>query len=180
MVQAYFDNLQQEIIKQIQAAQKSIFLAIAYPSDGPVFEILCEKARDIPVELIIDYKDKTPKQHCINLKKCGGKVYYIDIAGCGIMHHKFCIIDESILITGSYNWSHYGQGSFENIVVIKDDFDLCKNFKIEFDKISDKYRTLDERNNSPEWKANKDEMVELKKKRKEVLADIAAKERQQE
>ncbi|PHP91278.1 hypothetical protein CBF17_024185, partial [Pantoea agglomerans] len=48
------------------------------------------------------------------------------------MHHNFCIIDDATLITGSYNWSSSAAYHYENIVIIKNDFKLIRQFKHEF------------------------------------------------
>jgi len=52
------------------------------------------------------------------------------------MHNKFCIIDDRIVITGSYNWSGNAEDHFENIVVVCDDFYLVKQFRHEFEDLS--------------------------------------------
>jgi len=37
------------------------------------------------------------------------------------LHHKFCIIDDQILINGSYNWSYPARYNEENILVLRKD-----------------------------------------------------------
>jgi hypothetical protein len=36
------------------------------------------------------------------------------------MHHKFCVIDHRIVITGSYNWTNNAEKNDENIVIVED------------------------------------------------------------
>jgi len=113
----------------------------------PITGKLCKKASEnVQVELMFDSSSNNTQKHHFNaLENSGGKVYYLlqtNKKGCdriGIMHHKFCIIDESIIITGSYNWSNIGTRNYENIVVIKQDSELCQKFKMEFDEIKNKY-----------------------------------------
>ncbi|XP_032896662.1 mitochondrial cardiolipin hydrolase [Amblyraja radiata] len=55
------------------------------------------------------------------------------------MHHKFALIDGSILITGSLNWS--AQAIFrnkENVIIIKD-ADIVKAFTEEFERLWNEY-----------------------------------------
>ncbi|XP_062894481.1 mitochondrial cardiolipin hydrolase [Mobula hypostoma] len=55
------------------------------------------------------------------------------------MHHKFALIDGSILVTGSLNWST--QGIFrnkENVIIIKD-IDVVKAFVEEFERLWNEY-----------------------------------------
>ena len=52
-----------------------------------------------------------------------------------LMHNKFCIIDNSILIFGSYNWTKKAKSNHESITVIEEDYNLILDFNQEFDKI---------------------------------------------
>ena len=51
------------------------------------------------------------------------------------MHHKFCVIDKKILITGSFNWTvsavKYNQ---ENLVILESKH-LCKDYTTQFMKL---------------------------------------------
>lgn len=52
------------------------------------------------------------------------------------MHNKFCIIDNNILITGSYNYTYLAESiNSENIVVIKGVSDIIESYKIEFNNL---------------------------------------------
>lgn len=51
----------------------------------------------------------------------------------GIMHNKFCIIDDRV-ITGSYNWTYYANNNQENIIVT-DERSLVKSYTEQFDKM---------------------------------------------
>lgn len=56
----------------------------------------------------------------------------------GMLHHKFCVIDQQIIITGSYNWTYYAETrNIENIVII-DDPVLAKSYSSEFDELVNK------------------------------------------
>ena len=48
------------------------------------------------------------------------------------MHHKFCVIDHDVVITGSYNWGYKAENKSENIVVTSDDSSLAEQFIQEF------------------------------------------------
>jgi hypothetical protein len=64
----------------------------------------------------------------------GGKLYAQD--NDFLMHHKFCIIDSSILINGSYNWTLHAENSnIENVLVFEDDEELINIFNNEFNTI---------------------------------------------
>lgn len=44
------------------------------------------------------------------------------------MHHKFCVIDKSIVITGSYNWTNQAKKNHENIMITEGDLELANEF----------------------------------------------------
>lgn len=53
----------------------------------------------------------------------------------GFMHHKFCIIDEDYVITGSYNWTYYAETrNIENILV-SDYTPIIHHYKKEFQRL---------------------------------------------
>ena len=58
------------------------------------------------------------------------------------MHNKFCIIDNSIVINGSYNWTISAKTNAENIQVTISET-LFEKFKIEFNRISQKSRSVE-------------------------------------
>ena len=48
------------------------------------------------------------------------------------MHNKYCVIDDKIVITGSFNWSFQAANyNFENIVVIESP-EIAEKFKKQF------------------------------------------------
>ena len=55
--------------------------------------------------------------------------------GSAFMHNKFCIIDDEVLITGSFNWTYNASKSFENSIVIRNDYKLIKAYLHEFEDL---------------------------------------------
>ena len=140
VTQAYFEDIQQVIISQIDKAKQSVFVAVAWLTDSSIFTELCRKAEQgIHVELLLINdtinNEMAPFDHN-RLTACGGKVYFIPAQIDGsIMHHKFCVIDNTTVITGSYNWSKKAQINDENIVVTEEAEELADQFKREFQSI---------------------------------------------
>lgn len=50
------------------------------------------------------------------------------------MHHKFALFDDSLLATGSYNWTRGASYNMENLIVLNDPR-LIASFQREFDKV---------------------------------------------
>jgi len=142
-----FENISEHIIQHIRGAENAIYICVPWLSDSNILQELIEKSRKkVHVEIITlnDDSNRTKTSFFNKLISNGSKVYLIDktIEG-GIPHHKFCIIDDEILITGSYNWSNNAKKNDENIIikVINDfeDYDIINDYNIQFNKILYKY-----------------------------------------
>lgn len=145
--QAYFEDIQFHIKKELSKANYSIQIAVAWFTDREIFALLCEKAKNnVKIELIV-INDKINKGCGIEfdvLNKLGSNFWFV---GSGkenenIMHNKFCIIDYNTIITGSYNWSIKAQSNNENITIINDDAELAKQFANEINAIKEKYLNI--------------------------------------
>ena len=135
MVQAYFQNIRISIIGEVGKATKSLKVAVYWFTNHELFDLLYQKQLNgVQCELIIhnDYINNRdsglPFQKFID---AGGKFYFSDEENP--MHNKFCIIDNEVLINGSYNWTYYAESkNRENVLVIKDEIDVVKAFESEF------------------------------------------------
>jgi uncharacterized protein (TIGR02145 family) len=148
---AVFDNIAEHLEEQIDLAENKIVVAVAWFTNKRLFDALCTKAADgVKVKLIIsdneinrnsniDYSD-------IQIGK--SKLYLIDEEK---MHNKFCIIDDYIVITGSYNWSYRAESNFENILICSGDNDLVKQYKNEVKKIIKDYLPENDINPKSRW-----------------------------
>ena len=137
---AYFENIQSEIIEVLQSAQYQIRIAVAWFTDSQLFDILLSKAKKgVKIELLLANNFINHESH-INyqqLNQWGGSVTFIgnDSEKAPLMHNKFCIIDDEILVFGSYNWTRKAQSNHESITIIEGNRDLIIDFNQEFEKI---------------------------------------------
>lgn len=142
--QAYFDDIQLQILHEIRKATISIHIAVAWFTDPEIFEQLCRKAGSgVRVELII-INDSINRKSSIEYERlCGlGGVFMMvgdKKKSSAIMHNKFCVIDSVTVITGSYNWSRQAQQNSENITVISEHPELARQFIQEFESIFERH-----------------------------------------
>jgi len=140
--EAVFENIAERIQQEISKAQKSIFIAVAWFTNKNLFNALVNKARGgCTVSLIIS-NDNINLNSSIDFKQLitgKSKVYKIGDGDTELMHNKFCVIDHSTIITGSYNWSYKAENNFENVIITSNDTTLAEQFIDEFDKIRKKY-----------------------------------------
>lgn len=141
--QAYFDDIQVQIIRELKKARYSIRIAIAWFTDGIIFDTLCDlSSAGIKVEIILmdDHINRQSGLQYNKLGNLGGKIYFLGDKkrNSTVMHNKFCIIDGDTIITGSYNWSKKAKKNDENIIVVKEDSSLVKQFLLEFETIKER------------------------------------------
>ena len=136
--EAVFEDIAIRIQSEIKKAQKSIFIAVAWFTNKDLFNELLEKAKTgCNVSLIIS-NDKINTNSRITfelLEKYNSKCYKIGNGETDLMHNKFCVIDYSTVITGSYNWSYKAENNFENVILNYDDTALAEQFISEFNQI---------------------------------------------
>ncbi|MBL7800986.1 MAG: DUF1669 domain-containing protein [Chitinophagales bacterium] len=138
MIKAHFQNIRIELIKEISSAEKSLKIAVAWFTNNELFDTLLQKCKDkVHVELILINDAINIKQFGLNFNefiKEGGVLYFGDSEN--LMHHKFCIIDDKVLINGSYNWTYWAETkNEENITIFKGEVEILKSFNEEFRKI---------------------------------------------
>ena len=140
-LKAHFSNIHKVIIGRLEQAQSEIMAAIAWFTDREIFEVLCTKARSgikVSVALIGDEINQGPGG--LNFQKLstyGGMVTFLPPGTRDepTMHHKFCVIDRSTVITGSYNWSQKARTNDENITVVTESTDFAEKYLNVFDAL---------------------------------------------
>lgn len=142
VTEAIFDNIAERIQLEIRKAQKSIYIAVAWFTNKNIFKELVDKASSgCHVSLIIsnDSINLNSKIDFNQLLIHNSKVYKIGNGDTELMHNKFCVIDYSTVITGSYNWSYKAENNFENVIITSNDTALAEQFVSEFNSIRKQY-----------------------------------------
>jgi len=140
--QAYFENIQEQIKQELSKAKRSVVIAVAWFTDKELFGLICRLANQgINVQLLL-MNDDINNQCGITyelLQNAGGKVWKIGNGNNDtLMHNKFCVIDEQVVINGSYNWTNKAKQNHESITVIQD-AELAYQFASEFEQLKKRY-----------------------------------------
>ncbi len=135
--QAYFENIQAQIKKELLKATQSIIVVVAWFTDGELYDVLCNKVKEgLSVSVLISNDRINTGSNGLDidrLNNLGGEFNLIEENGRKrMMHNKFCIIDNDIVITGSYNWTRRAQSNDENIVVTKGSGELANEYLLTF------------------------------------------------
>lgn len=123
------------ILNAINNAKKNIHLAAYSFTSKPVSLALLEaKKRGVNIKIIADKKANINKYTAVTFLKN----YHIDTCLTGhysIMHNKFMVIDNSIVQTGSFNYSaSASKRNAENVIVIYNK-DIANIYQKEFDRL---------------------------------------------
>ena len=140
--EAVFENIAERIQKEISDANKSIYIAVAWFTNKNLFNELVNKSKEGCVISLIISNDEINQNSSIDFERLitpNSKVYKIGNGNTELMHNKFCVIDYSTIITGSYNWSYKAENNFENVIITSNDTALAEQFISEFNNIRKQY-----------------------------------------
>mgnify|MGYP000993161231 CR=1 FL=1 len=130
------DGVQSQVAAVLSGAEESIyFLAFSFTSND-LGDIVREKAEDgLTVKGVMDEEQISSNQgtEFDPFKQAGLDVRIDGIEGQ--MHHKVFVIDESIVVLGSYNFSQSAETrNDENILIIYNEA-IAKQFLMEFERV---------------------------------------------
>src|SRR5690606_30450850 len=141
-IETIFDDIAKRIETELNKAQSSIIIAVAWFTNKNLFDTILKKSQEgCKVHLMIS-DDEINNNSQINyefIEQYKSHFYKIGAEEKVLMHNKFCIIDNTVVITGSYNWSYKAEINHENIVIHYNDLELAKQFIAEFDYIRSIY-----------------------------------------
>lgn len=134
---ALFTGIKNFIIEKLNGAGSSIRVAVAWFTNDDLFQVLLQLLdKGIKVELVIidDHINRNEFGLDFNIFISKGGHFYLSTKEKN-MHNKFCVIDNKMVITGSYNWTYYAETrNWENIIVSNDEF-IINQYENEFEEI---------------------------------------------
>ncbi|MBV8816723.1 MAG: phospholipase D family protein [Acidobacteriaceae bacterium] len=126
------------VIKVIDAAQTSAFMAAYQMTSKPIADAMCRAAeRGVAVSAVLDAKSN---------KHGDGNSKYDYMLACGvdvrtdarypIMHDKFIVVDGKHVETGSFNYTFSAaERNAENALVVWNNVNLANRYSTEFDRL---------------------------------------------
>lgn len=144
MIEHHSYKIQNVIQKELFAAKHSIKICVAWFTNDLLFQPLLLKL-DAGVEVtIMTNKDEinfadTNDVDFDEFIQRGGCIYWNERSDKSrLLHHKFCIIDDSVVISGSYNWTNGAEYNDEDITVYSEEPETTKHYSEIFDKLATK------------------------------------------
>lgn len=128
--EAHFQEIQNRILRALAGAKVSIRVAMAWFTNVLLRDKLIEMlGQGIDVYVAI-YDDGINKKHGVDLSGIPHK--FIRGTKGGIMHNKFCIIDNQVVLTGSYNWSTNAEMRNDENITISNDPEQATKYSVKF------------------------------------------------
>ncbi|MDH6357590.1 phospholipase D-like domain-containing protein [Parabacteroides sp. PF5-9] len=129
-------GIKQRIISEINNSKQCVYLAMAWFTDRDIANALIDaKNRNVFIDIILssNAQNETVKQM---LKDANINVHAFDTGDeRGMMHHKFCLLDNKISINGSYNYSYNASNNNVENVNVSDDYTTYKQLFVEFERL---------------------------------------------
>ena len=101
--EAYFAGIENKIIEALDKANATIDVCVAWFTNKNLFNKLLEKSNEGIAVRVIIFNDGVNKCHGVDLSQLENKSYRGERGG--LLHDKFCVIDNVHTICGSYNWT---------------------------------------------------------------------------
>ena len=131
------DDCENAIVSCIRNAKHSIKICVFTISENVITnEIIAAKKRGVSVTIITDNDKLNDKGSDIRWLADEGVRIRIDESSSH-MHHKFCIVDKEILLTGSYNWTKSAADRNQENLLVTEDPKMVKAYLKEFEKLWD-------------------------------------------
>lgn len=133
--QAHFQDIQNKILTALDGAQVSIRVVMAWFTNETLFNKLLEKRQaGVDVEIAI-YDDGVNRKHGVDVTKLPHKMIKRGKRG-GLMHDKFCVIDNQVVVTGSYNWTDNAEFRNDENITVEHDPDQATRFSLEYRRLT--------------------------------------------
>ena len=139
MIEHYSHKIQNAIQKELFKANKSIKIAVAWFTNDLLFQpLLLKLSAGVTVEIVLN-KDEI---NCSDENEFDFDAF-VNAGGIirwntskQLMHNKFCIIDNRVVITGSYNWTKLAEYHDENITIFHDEVSTIDFFNNSFRELA--------------------------------------------
>lgn len=138
MVRSYMTNLKQHLLDQLSKAETSVDIAVAWFTEDDVLDKLTELLGiGVKVKIFLSNSSTNfQESYSLNFddfKDKGGQLLVFEEQ---FLHHKFSLIDDRILVSGTVNYTYYGfNKNAESIFIIENEAHVIASFQDELDRL---------------------------------------------
>jgi phosphatidylserine/phosphatidylglycerophosphate/cardiolipin synthase-like enzyme len=133
--EAHFQDIQNRVLTALDGAKVSIRVVMAWFTNDVLFKKLVEKHNQgIDVRVAI-FDDGINKKHGVDISQIPHDMIKRGKRG-GLMHNKFCVIDNQLVVTGSYNWSDNAEFRNDENVTVEIDPEQATAYSVEYKRLT--------------------------------------------
>jgi phosphatidylserine/phosphatidylglycerophosphate/cardiolipin synthase-like enzyme len=124
---------QEAVVQEIRKAHREILVqAYSFTSDPLTRALVDAKKRGVKVEVLLDRSNEIEKYSELHILLEQGLDPLID-ADHAIAHNKIMIIDQRVVVTGSFNFTHQAEGeNAENLLLLTGHGELIRRYRDNF------------------------------------------------
>ena len=175
----FFPNASNEekVVSMLRTCKKTLDIAIFSLTLDSIAEAILEAyQRGIKVRMIAD--DECAKNKGSNVKliasvgvpcKTDNAIYH--------MHHKFAVLDGSVVIMGSFNWTGQAVKYNQENIFFYEDKNIASQYAQEFERLWNSFNTVIDQKEAAEAVENEAKEEEKKRKEKEAKEKEKAKKK---
>ena len=127
------EDIFKDLSQSLSNAKNNILVVTAWFTDQELLSILEIKQKEgIPVSVVIGDNKENEKLNFNDLIGFGGTLTKIKGKGYGMMHQKYCVIDNNTAYHGSYNWSVNARKNNSESVIKTDHTDTIQDLLNDF------------------------------------------------
>lgn len=175
---------EEKVVSMLRTCKKTLDIAIFSLTLDSIAEAILEAfQREIKVRIIAD--DECAKNKGSNIKllasvgvpcKTDNAVYH--------MHHKFAVIDSSVVIMGSFNWTGQAVKYNQENIFFYEDKDIASQYAKEFERLWNSFTTVIDQKEAQkaveEEEKENEEKEKAKEEKKKAKADKAKEKAEKE
>jgi cardiolipin hydrolase len=135
-------RVRQRLVRAIEDSRKSIDIAVYNFTASELAEALyAAQTRGVHIRVLVDQEMAEAGGSGVRgLRLNGIAVRSLGVPEQSLMHNKFAVFDERLVVTGSYNWTNSAEyANYENLVVLEEPA-LVARFQQEFQRLWRKAR----------------------------------------
>ena len=126
-----------ELSQSLKSAQKKIIIVTAWFTDPELLDILFLKQKEgVSVSIVISDNKQNEKLNFKDIIALGATLNKVKVEGFGMMHQKYCVVDETTAFHGSYNWTVNARKNNSESVIKTDHRETIQNLVNDFEKLN--------------------------------------------
>jgi hypothetical protein len=129
-------EIHKKLLAELGNAKISVKVAVAWFTNQELLDALILAAeRSCKIDLIIADNDENKKLDFNKLGNAGATIVKIKNTGYGMMHQKYCVIDDKLAVTGSFNWTNNAIKNNSENAIFSEESDIISSLNLDFEKI---------------------------------------------